>query len=112
MKAKGGPQLSLGTFCAWKGNWRKRLGLPGLSASKGAVSKAQSDKTPSFVGFSGWFYEQSAFLWQKGRVRHSVCFLHLAQSFWREGRGLEAILLCLTEQIEETLQLFPEGAAL
>lgn len=68
MKAEGGPQLSLGTFCAWEGNWRKRLGLPRLSASRGAVSKAKSDKTPSFVGLNGLFYEDYALLWQKGRV--------------------------------------------
>lgn len=106
------PWLSIGTFCAWKGNWRKRLGLPGLDASKGAVSKAQSDKTPSLAGLNGWFYEQYPLLWQTGRVRHSDCVLRLAQSLWREGKGSEAISLCLIEQIEEMPQLFPEGAAL
>lgn len=34
----------------------KEVGSPRLIANKGAVSKAQSDKTLSFVGFSGWFY--------------------------------------------------------
>lgn len=70
--------MPFGTFCAWKGNWRKRLGLSGLSARRGAVSKAKSDKTPSFVGLNGLFYEKYALLWHKGRVRHSVCFLLLA----------------------------------
>lgn len=80
LKTEGGFELSLGTFCAWKGNWRKRLGLPGLSARGGAISKATSDKTPSFVGLNGLFYEKSALLWQKGRIRHLVCFLLLA--YW------------------------------
>ena len=69
--------MPFGTFCAGKGNWRKRLGLSGLSARRGVVTKAKSDKTPSFVGFKGLFYEKYALLWQKGRIRHSVCFLLL-----------------------------------
>lgn len=52
-----GTRCHLGLSGLWKGNWRKRLGLPGLSASRGAVSKAPSDKTPSFVGLNGLFYE-------------------------------------------------------
>lgn len=78
LKTEGGFELPFGTFCAWKGNWRKRSGLSGLRARRGAVSKAQSDKTPSFVGLNGLFYEKYALLWQKGRIRHWVCFLLLA----------------------------------
>lgn len=53
-------------------------GLSGLSARRGVVTKAKSDKTPSFVGLKGLFYEKYALLWQKGRIRYLVCFLLLA----------------------------------
>lgn len=86
------------------------MGLSRLNASKGAVFKAQSDKTPSLVGLNGLFYEQYAVLWQKGRVRHSL-FSPFRIIAMERGEGFGDCLAGSDGEIEETLQLFPEGAA-
>lgn len=70
--------VAIWDFLCLEGELEKEVGPIWAQCQLRDVSKAKSDKTPSFVGLNGLFYEKYALLWQKGRIRHLVCFLLLA----------------------------------